>query len=85
MGRGEPGNGACVPVCGEVDMATNVLKVDGVKLLNQVTLTVKVQRATEMRWRIRLGVWLLALLGQVWGCNIEVVAMDGDKRKCQRL
>jgi hypothetical protein len=46
--------------------------VDGVKLQRQIYMTVKIKRATELQWRIWLGVRLMYVAAWIMNCNIDV-------------
>lgn len=46
--------------------------VDAVKLMADVTLTVKLRRTHELRARAWLAGWLIRLAGWVLGCNVRI-------------
>ena len=59
-------------------MAELTAKVDAVDLLRKTTVVVRVDRVREMKWRIWLGMRLLALAVTVLNCDIEVLPWKRD-------
>lgn len=47
-------------------------KGDGVDLMPGVTVHVTIRRAGELRWRMWLGVRLMALAALVMNCNVKI-------------
>lgn len=51
--------------------------VDVVNLMRDVTFHVTLKRATELKWRMWLGVHLLYLAAVVLNCNLEIDGITG--------
>lgn len=49
-------------------MASNKTSVDAMAWMHSMTLRVTIKRATEMRWRLWVGLQLLRLAKVVFGC-----------------
>ena len=45
-------------------------------LVQNITLHVQLKRATQWRWRIQLGLWLIRLAAWVMWLNIEIEMED---------
>jgi len=48
------------------------LKYDAVRTMKGITVTVKATRATELKWRLWLGVRLFHLAAWVMNCKLEI-------------
>ena len=45
---------------------------DAKAMAHNLTLTVRIQRMAQWRWRIKLGFWLIQLAAWVMWVNIEI-------------
>lgn len=59
-------------------MAINAgtLEVDARELAAQLTLTVKMRRANQWLWRVKVASWLIRLAAVVMWVNIEIEVAD---------
>lgn len=53
-----------------------IVNADATKVMRQITLHVRIKRATELKARLWVGTRLIELAALIMGCNLDIEATE---------